>query len=165
MYNEKAANYHVWAQVRGFKKSDRSSADGSYFIVDLANNEFILLSREGKLYHSGEQLVIKKLTTEVGKESSTQLETLTFNDQEATDKLLKIQRQNLNAAVFVSGSVAVDFPEEVIVAVGGDSLPSVSVSGSSVVLNYARLEEVISALKEQYVIGTLQVKIVKPKPF
>ncbi|MGB3692631.1 MAG: hypothetical protein WA999_07900 [Spirulinaceae cyanobacterium] len=165
MYNEKAANYHVWAEVRGFKKGDRSSADGNYFVVDLANDEFILLSREGKLYHSGDQLVVKKLTTSVGKEATTRLETLSFNDEEAIEKLLKIQQQSLQGVAFVSGSVAVDFPEEINTPVEGDSLQAITVSGSSLVLNYGRIEEVIAALKGQYVIGTLQVKIIEPKPF
>ncbi len=165
MYNEKAANHHVWAEVQGFRKGDRSSVDGDYFVVDLANDEFILLSREGKLYHSGEQLVVKKLTTSVGKEATTRLETLSFNDEEAVEKLLKIQQQSLKGVAFVSGSVAVDFPEEINTPVEGDSLQAITVSGSSVVLNYAKIEEVIAALKGQYVIGTLQVKIVEPKPF
>lgn len=164
-YNQSAGTNHVYAEIEGVKAGDRSSINGRYFILDTAAQEFVLLDNQGNLYQTNQQIIVDKLATEVGSSATTQIETLTFNDEEPIPKLLQLQKQYLNSAVFISGSLAVDFPEEVKVTVSGDSLPTVAVSGSSVQLNYASVEEAIAALKDQYGIGTLQVKIIEPKPF
>lgn len=164
-YNQSAATNHIYAEVEGVKNSDRSDVSDRYFILDATGQEFVLLDNQGNLYQTNQQIIVDKLTTEVGGSATTQVEALTFNDEEPIPKLLQIQKQYLDSAVFISGSLAVDFPEEIKLAANSDSLQTIKVSGSSLALNYAKIEGAIAALKGQYAIGNLQVKIITPKPF
>jgi inner membrane protein len=45
-----------------------------------------------------------------------------------------------------------------------DQYQTISLSGAAVKLDYCGVEEAIAVLREQYVVGTVTVKIVQPKP-
>jgi inner membrane protein len=89
---------------------------------------------------------------------------LTFNDQEAIAPLQQLQAAYPNAAIYLSGSVTVDFPEEVKLPILPDQYQTVSLSGAAVNLDYCGIEGAIAVLREQYAVGTVTAKIVQPKP-
>ena len=97
----------------------------------IAASEFILQGNGG-IYKTGEQIIPDRLTTSVGDEASTKVQTLTFDDEEAVEGLQQFQ--------------------------------TVTLSGTSVNLDYCEIEQAISVLDDQYVIGSLTAKIVSPRP-
>jgi hypothetical protein len=97
---------------QGVRSSDRSSVSGKFFILGTEGSEFIVTDGKG-VYKTGQQIITSKLTTEVGEAATTQVRSLTFNDQEALAPLLELQSAYPNAAIYLSGSVTVDFPEDV----------------------------------------------------
>jgi inner membrane protein len=134
-------------------------------------NEFIVLDRNGKIYQTNQQILTTKVTTEVGATAQTQIQTLTFDDEEAVPKLQQIRSQSdsagvsqfPDAAIFITGDLQIDFPEDVEIPVQ-TGYPTAAVTGSTLKLSYEGVEKAISYLTEQYVIGSLSVKVISPAP-
>jgi inner membrane protein len=163
IYNQNAAAHHVYLEVTGVRASDRSPISGKFFILGTAGSEFVVTDGKG-VYKTNEQIITSKLTTEVGEAATTQVRTLTFNDQEAIASLQQLQAAYPNAAIYLSGSLTVDFPEEVKLPILPDQYQTVSLAGSTVNLEYCGIEGAIAVLKEQYAVGTVTAKIVQPRP-
>lgn len=152
-YNQNAATKEVWADVTGVFASDRTSASGRYFVIDAVGNEFVLMSTDGKVYKTGTDIITEKVTTSTGKPQTTQLLTLTFNDENPLEQLATIQPGKLT---FVSGQLTVDFPEDI--PVGQSNV--YQLSGSTIKFSYCSLAQVVELVKDQYVIGSLTVKTI-----
>jgi inner membrane protein len=100
---------------------------------------------DGKgVYKTEQQILPSKLTTEVGEAAATQVRTLTFNDESAIAPLQQLQAAYPNAAIYLSGSLTVDFPEEVKLPILPDQYQTVSLSGAAVNLEYCGVEEAIA---------------------
>ncbi len=153
VYNRSAAQSEVIANITGVFASDRTSANGRYFVVDAVGNEFILLNSDGNVYKTGEDIITEKVTTSTGKPQQTQLLTLTFNDENPLEQLGTIQPGKLT---FVSGQLTVDFPEDIPL----EQTNVYQLSGSTIKFNYCSLEKVKELTREQYVIGTLNIKVI-----
>ncbi len=152
-YNQNAATKEVWADVVGVYASDRTSASGRYFVVDAVGNEFVVMSTDGNIYQTGREILADKVTTSTGKPQTTQLLTLTFNDEHPAQQLAAIQPGKLS---FVSGQLTVDFPEDIPI----EQSNVYQLSGSTIKFNYCSLEKVKELIREQYVIGALSVKVI-----
>lgn len=163
VYNKNAASHHVWAEIEGVKASDRSSVSGRYFILGTAGSEFIVTDGEG-IYKTGEQIITSKMNTSVGQSASTQVKTLTFNDQEAIAPLTQLQASFPNAAIYLSGSITIDFPEEVKLPTLANQYESIAITGTTVKMDYEPIESAIALLKGQFAVGTLTAKIIQPSP-
>jgi inner membrane protein len=111
-YNAIAPTHHVMAEIDGVLAVDSSPADDKYFVIATEGNEFIVQNAKG-IYKTGEQLIASRLTTSVGKAAKTTIQTLSFNDTETIASLSQLQTKNPNAAIYLSGTLAVDFPEEI----------------------------------------------------
>jgi hypothetical protein len=57
-----------------------------------------------------EQRITSKLTSKVGEAATTQVRTLRFNDEDAVAPLLELQLAYPNAAIYLNGSLTVNFP-------------------------------------------------------
>lgn len=159
-YNEYAATTEVWAEVEGVWASDRTSADGRYLILDVVGNEFVLTDGSG-VYQTGQQLLVDKLTTTTGEAVSRTTQTLTLNDEDLAPRLQQLLLANPGSQVYLSGSITVDFPEEVRPILLPRQLPAVTVVGESVELQYCELEVAISLLNDQWATGVVAVLIWK----
>lgn len=71
--------------------------------------------------------------------------------------LLELQSAYPNAAIYLSGSLTVDFPEEVKLPIQPDQYQTVS-------LEYLGIDGAIALLKDQYAVGTVTAKIISPRP-
>jgi inner membrane protein len=129
IYNKNAAAHHVYLEVTGVRASDRSPIEGKFFILGTAGSEFIVTEGKG-VYKTNEQIITSKLTTEVGEAATTQVRTLRFNDEEAIAPLQELQLAYPNAAIYLSGSLTVDFPEEVKLPILPDQYQTVRLSGN-----------------------------------
>ncbi|MBW4536536.1 MAG: hypothetical protein KME09_21620 [Pleurocapsa minor HA4230-MV1] len=65
----------------------------------------------------------------------------------------------------MTGELTVDFPEDVKIPVEPNQMVTAELVGSSLKLNYCELERAIAYLKEQYAVGTVEIKVVQPQPF
>ena len=92
------------------------------------------------------------------------MRTITFNDEDEIAPLQQLQAAYPNAAIYLTGSLTVDFPEEIKLPILSDQYQTVSLSGAAVNLEYCGIESVIAYLKEQYAIGTVTAKIIQPRP-
>ena len=68
-----------------------------------------------------------------------------------------------NADIFLTGELAINFPEDVKIPIEPNQMVTATVVGSSLKLNFCGLERAIAYLNEQYAVGTLEIKVVQPK--
>ncbi len=162
-YNQHASRYHIWAELRGVWATDRSRADGRYFVVGLDGSEAILSDGRG-LYKTGQQIIAERLTVSVGSPAAVQVQSLSFNDEDLVGKLRELATTYPQALLLVSGQVVVDAPENLKLPLLPGQLATATLTGNSVVLNYHPLENALVQLQDQYGVGTLSVRVVLPKP-
>ena len=112
IYNQHAATNHVYAEIKGYWTSDRTSADGRYLILGNEGKEFIVSDSKG-IYKTNEQIVVERLTTDIGEAATTEIRNLTFNDEDAIPTLKQLQQNYPNSEVLISGNLTVDFPEDI----------------------------------------------------
>ena len=164
IYNENAATNKVYAGIKGFWASDRTSADGKYLIIGNEGKEFIVTDGKG-VYKTGAQIITSKVTTTVGEAATTEIRNLTFNDEDPIPALEQIQQNYPHADVFVSGDLTVDFPEDIQIPFTKNEYATASLNGTTLKISYCPLDKAIALLREQYAIGTVEVKIVKASFF
>ena len=163
MYNENAATNKVYASITGYWASDRTNADGKYLIVGLEGKEFIVTDGKG-IYKTGEQIITNKVTTTVGEAATTEIRNLSFNDEDAVQPLRELQQAYPDADIYLNGELTVDFPEDVKIPIESNQMVTASISGSSIKFSYCGLDRAIALLKDQYAVGTVEMKIVQLRP-
>ncbi len=173
VYNENAATNHVYASITGYWASDRTPVDGKYLIVGLEGKEFIVTDGKG-IYKTGEQIITNKVTTTVGEAATTEIRNITFNDEDAVSALLsafgiaplsELRTAYPDADIYLNGELTVDFPEDVKIPLEPNQMVTASVVGNRIKFEYCGLGDAIALLREQYAVGTVEVRIVKPQLF
>jgi inner membrane protein len=135
------ANYQKgdqWMQVRG-QRQDRAAIEGTFPILAREGKEFVILAPDPI---NTKDLYLKSLKT-VSKPGSVVKELRSFNDQPFGV-----------GKGFVSGELEIDLPEDL----PEEAPAGVMVSGSRVKLNYAPADKAIAYLKDQYVVGQVEVR-------
>ncbi len=160
LYNQNASTDQVYANITGFWASDRTSADGKYLIIGNEGNEFIVLDGKG-VYKTGEQIITSKVSTIVGEAAKTEIRNISFDDEDAIPALEQLKQAYPDADIYLNGELTVDFPEEVEIPVEPNQMVTASISGNSLKFSYCELDRAIAMLKEQYAVGTVEVKIVQ----
>ena len=121
---------------------------------------------DGKgVYKTGTQIITSKVTTEVGEAATTEIRNLTFNDEDAIAPLEELQQAYTNADIYIylTGELIVDFPELVKIPIEPNQMATAALSGNRIKFSYCRLDRAIAFLKDQYALGTLEIKVVQPK--
>ena len=162
IYNENAATNNVYANIKGYWTSDRTTADGKYLIIGNEGKEFIVTDGTG-VYRTGQQIITSKVTTTVGEAATTEIKNLTFNDEDAVQPLLELQQAYPGADIYINGELTVDFPEDVKLPIERNQMATAALSGSRIKFSYCRVGRAIGLLKEQYAVGTVEVRIVQPQ--
>ena len=157
-YNTHASTSEVWTDITGVWADDRTRADGRYLILDAVGSEFVVTDGQG-VYQTGKQLLVEKLTTATGAAMTRTTQTLTLNDEDVVTRLQMLRMANPSARIYLSGSITVDFPEDVRPTVLPRQLPAVTVVGESVELAYCELEVAIAALDDQWATGVLVILV------
>jgi inner membrane protein len=161
LYNQNAGTHQVYANITGVWASDRTTADGKYLIIGNEGNEFVVSDGKG-VYKTGEQIITSKVTTTVGEAAKTEIKSISFDDEEAIAQLEELQQTYPNADIFLNGELTIDFPEDVKIPVEPNQMVTAEVVGSSLKFSYCELSRAIAYLKEQYAMGTVEVKVVQP---
>ncbi|MGK7882943.1 MAG: hypothetical protein AB4060_23005 [Crocosphaera sp.] len=116
------------------------------------------------IFKTGSQLITNLLTTTIGQPANTIIQILTFDDEYAIAFIIELQTAYSNAAIYLTGNLTIDFPEEVKIKIEPEEYTVIELTRSSLKLSWCPIEEVLSYLKDQYAIGTLTAKIITPKP-
>jgi len=151
-YNQNAANHRIWADVEGYKSSDRSPVSGRFLVVGEDSGFILYNPKNHAIYKVGDSLIAPSLKLEVGPTVTIQTQQLTFDDEEVNPKL-----KSVTGEAYLNGSLDIDMPEamkEVDTAAG----EILTISGSKVTLNYCPVSLAMQALENQWAIGTLEVK-------
>lgn len=69
-----------------------------------------------------------------------------------------------NVAIYLSGVITVDIPEDLQVPYDPQQFTTLTRGGSTVTLNHHLVEQAILELAEQWGMGNLEAKIIRPKP-
>jgi inner membrane protein len=160
LYNQNASTHQVYANITGVWASDRTTADGKYLIIGNEGNEFVVSNEKG-VYQTGEQIITSKVSTTVGEAAKTEIRSISFDDEEAIAQLEELQSAYPGADIFLSGELTIDFPEDIKIPIEPNQMLTAELVGSSLKLNYCGLERAIALLKEQYAVGTVEVKILR----
>ncbi len=163
IYNENASTNKVYASITGYWTSDRTSADGKYLIIGNEGNEFVVSDGKG-VYKTGEQIITSKVSTEVGEAARTEIKNISFNDESAIASLEELQQTYPSAEIYLNGELTVDFPEDVKVPSEPNQMATAVLSGNRIKFSYCSLDRAIALLKEQYAVGTVEIKVVQTKP-
>ena len=82
------------------------------------------------IYKTNKQIIVSKLSSIRGEKATTTSKTLTFDDENLVPALRKLQMDYPNAAIYLSGAIAVDAPEDLEVGSQNPSaLQTLSVAG------------------------------------
>ena len=163
VYNENASTNKVYASITGYWTSVRTSADGKYLIIGNEGKEFIVTDGKG-IYKTGAQIITSKVTTEVGEAARTEIRNLTFNDEDAIAPLEELQQAYPGADIYLNGELTVDFPEDIKIPLEPNQMVTAVLSGNRIKFSYCDLDRAIALLKEQYAVGTVEVRIVQLLP-
>lgn len=163
IYNQNAATNHVYADIKGVWRRDRTNADGRYWILGNEGKEFIVSDGQG-IYKTNDQIVVERLTTDIGGVSSVNVSNITFNDEDPIATLENLKNSSSDAALFLSGQINIDFPEDVKLPIEPKQMQKASLSGGSLKFSYCPIDTAIALLRGQYAIGTIEVRTITPKP-
>ncbi|MBW4541813.1 MAG: hypothetical protein KME43_22100 [Myxacorys chilensis ATA2-1-KO14] len=150
--------------MRGIWTSDRTRADGKYFILANEGKSFILSDNKGGVYKSEQQILIERMSASLGNSATTQLTTITFTDEEITPKLSELAATQPNALILLSGSLAVDLPKNIRVPIIANQFQTAKLADKTITPTFHPLELTLQHLAEQYCTGTLTAKIIAPRP-
>ena len=77
--------------------------------------------------------------------------------------LREIQQAYPGADIFLNGELTVDFPEDVKIAIEPNQMATAELLGNRIKFSYCGLEKEISLLREQYALGTLEIKVMQTR--
>lgn len=165
-YNNLAADNIVIAQIKGVHATNRAPIEGRYWALGQEGGEFIL-SKDKAIYRTGTtgQIITDSIKFERGQESEIQIVPIAFDDEPIVPRLEELRSQYPDgSAIFITGSITIDFPEDLTLEIDPLKLPTLALSGSSVALVYHPIDQAIADLRDQYAIGNLQAKIFSVRP-
>ncbi len=159
-YNRNAATSEVYAEINGVWADDRTDASGSYLILDTQGSEFIVTDGRS-LYKTGTHLIIERLNTKVGNALQRTTATLQLTEQPLVPQLQQLQLSHPGKSIYLSGTLAVDFPEDVQINENARQLQTLSVGDASITLDYHPLDLAMTQLGDQWATGTLTVLMIQ----
>lgn len=125
--------------------------EGSEFIVS-----------DGKsIYQTGKQIIATKLTTKAGEEIQRLQQSLTLNDQDVVPALQQLMNAHPGKDIYLSGSITIDFPEEVQTVSDPKQLETIAIAGETVTLKYHPIEQAIPQLNDQWATGSITALILE----
>lgn len=162
IYNAEGSTHLILANIRGVRASDRASVKGEYTIIKVAGSGFLVQANDGKIYKASTepdaQIFLEAITASVGRQAITNIEVVTLDDEPIAEALLPFQRAG--SLVFVTGQLAVSDFDTTKVKSDPYQFPVIKATTSSITLEAAPLEIVITNLGEEFATGQLQIRIV-----
>ena len=161
VYNQNASTNHVYARITGVWESDRSKADGRYLILGNEGKEFIVTDGEG-VYKTGAEIITSKVKTVIGDESANIIQTLSFDDEQATPQLNQLKEKYPANLIVITGELTIDLPDKITSHATGQK--TFNISSNRLTFNNCLLDDAIAVLNDQYAISSVEVTILNPVP-
>ena len=98
----------------------------------------------------------------IGDESDNIIKTLSFDDEQATDKLNELKEEYPANLIVVSGELTIDLPDKI--ADYATSHKRFKLSSNKLTFNNCLLDDAIAVLEDQYAIGSVEVTVINPVP-
>jgi inner membrane protein len=159
LYNEKGGTNLIIAHVEGVYASDRTPVKADYPIIATNGQGFLLLGENGEIYKAGadpdSNIIPKRITGEVKNPAVVQVEMVSFVDEDLGKLASFADKQ-----AYLTGAVSVDDPESVIISPHPREWNAIALSGSTVTLKNAPIAQVIQALNDQYITGSINVRMI-----
>ena len=161
LYNEEGSRHKIFVNVDGVRSSDRAKVDSRFLIVQQSGSGFIVQDKSNKIYKVGSepdsQILTERITADVGESAVTNLESLTLDDEPIGESLVKFLRPS--SLSYITGQLTIEDLQ---------SLPppdpyqfhSIKQSTTTVTLEAAPLQNVLSLLGDEFGKGTLSIKTI-----
>ena len=163
IYNSDGRTHHIFVKVDGVKAGDRSVVSKEFLLIGAGAKQLVLADKSG-VYKTEVDILAKRLISRIGQNATTKLDTISFNEEELFSKLVEIYQANKNSLIYLSGSLTVDSPEEIVFTPTPNQVVPITVNGSTVTLEYCPIQLAGRVLLNQFVIGQLELKIIYPAP-
>ena len=158
IYNKEGGNRLVYVNIEGVYASDRVTVKDKFLVVGAVGNDFIV-EKNDRLFKaggdSGSTIITNRITAELGQTSITNEEAIAFNEDDITP-LVKFRDKQ----AYLTGNLLADDPESIRVLAVPREYESISLSGNSIILSYAPINQVISLLEDQLLTGNLLIKVI-----
>lgn len=162
-YNRYGSTHHVWVNIDGNRKSDRSSIKSRFFLVGQEGEELIVQDKAG-IYKTGDDLLIDRITAEYGDLSRVIEQGLVLREDDLVSALRWVMEKYPGAGIYLSGTVQVDEADEILPTTLAGQYEIITKTDSSVTLKYCPIETAIQFLQDQYAYGVITLKIITPEP-
>ncbi len=162
-YNRHGHEHHIWVEITGNKVSDRSPVNSRFFLIAQEGEELIVQDRTG-VYKTGENLSIDRITADTGRAGKIIEQSMVLKEDDLIYSLEWLRRTYPSGAIYLNGSIEVDEPEEILLAIPPGQYQTITKLDNAVTLKHCPLETAIAILKDQYAYGVLHLKIFVPKP-
>lgn len=163
VYNRDGSTHHIYVDVTGTRASDRTAIKSRFFLVEQLGSSFLIQDDTG-LYQTGKDVIVNSIKAYSTTTATTQIQSLAFNDEEPAAVLETLAAAHPNSAIYLSGSLQIDAPEELIINPTPGQFESVSSSGESIKFDYHPIELAAEQLANQFATGKLTAKIIYPAP-
>ncbi len=158
VYNADANTNLFTATIKGYYSGDRSPINNKEFTVIGNEGTEFYLEKEGKIYKTGENIIVEKLDIKKNKTATTTIETIIFEDEDIKNRLSNYGEKE-DKLIYLSGNLEIDYPEDITLPLMPNQYQYIKISNNNVTLSYCPLDTAINILKEQYGIGQLNVLI------
>lgn len=168
LVNKKGGSYQIIVTVEGVRTFDRSRVHSSFAVLEQKDAGTFLIhpiDRPNELYQvsnrpDGErQIFAERITASVGGKIKTQLQTISFTDEEIRPKLLNLSRSP-SAQIYLTGSIAIEDAEEVTIDSNPQLYPSIVKRGNKLELDRCPLDKLMNLSIDVWGTGQLTVKTV-----
>lgn len=163
--NESGAQRHIWVEMSGVMAGDRTPIDRRFFVVDQSGpNRFVIQDDQG-IYETEVQIMPSRMRVEPGETATVREEAIVLNDEPLLDRLITLYESNPNSAIYLSGNMTVDAPEEISPPLTPNQLQTIIKSGNQIQLHYADIVTLGRMSDNQWATGQIVARIFTPPPF
>lgn len=164
LYNRYGNDHHIYVDVKGVMSGDRRAVESRFFVVGQDGKRLVVQDGSG-LYRTDDELIVNHISAKVAADARVRVQNLYLNDEDLFAALSQIYQGNQDAAIYLSGSLTIDVPEDIIKLTPPNQMEAIAVGeGGTVTLTYAPIEQVGRMLRGQYAVGSVEFKLISPPP-
>jgi len=160
LYNEHGEHNLLVVEIKGVRASDRAHVQGDYLIIKQQGKDFLVESKEEKIYKVGtepdSQIITESMKASLAQAAVTKIEPMQLQDEEIEKTLAKFQQSG--TIVFVSGHLKIDYPDEINFLPDPEQFPYIRANNNEITLESAPLDKVVSTLGNQFAKGFLVIR-------
>lgn len=157
LYNKEGGSHLIYVNLEGVYTSDRVPVKDKFLVIGASGSDFIV-EKDGRLFTAGSDtanIITSRITGEVGETAIIEENAIAFNEDDISP-LVKFRDKQ----AYLTGNLSVDDPESIRVSTIPREYESISLSGNSVALSHAGINQVLSLLDDQLITGNLLVKVI-----